>query len=122
MLMTWRQKMATTPLNRLRKQFSCKLRRQKPLYGKRIIGADGSFLRGVRHIRESKMRLRLLPSEYTPLSQTIFGLGGILLSFLNTQKTIDDIYELVREHYAEKGLTSEPSFESVTLAVNFLYL
>src|SRR3954467_10132101 len=36
MLMTWRQQMATTPLNRSRKQFSYKLRRQKPLYGKRM--------------------------------------------------------------------------------------
>ena len=37
MLMTWRQQMAATPLNRFRKQFSYKLRRQKPLYGKRMI-------------------------------------------------------------------------------------
>lgn len=68
--------MATTPLNRFRKQFSYKLRRQKPLYGKRINAkAFGAAIRGhwsvesnhyVRDVtlHEDESRIRIKPVNF----------------------------------------------------------
>lgn len=64
----------------------------------------------------------ILPTKHISLSESIFGLGGILLKNLNTPKTIDELWNIFSNKYNEKpSFPAYHNFDNVVLAVNLLY-
>ena len=63
----------------------------------------------------------LLPDKHITLAESILGLGGFILSFLDRPKTTDQIYQRVKESREDKSLPAFHDFDSVILALVFLY-
>ena len=64
----------------------------------------------------------LLPDTHIRLSESILGLGAVVLSFLDRPRTVDDLYLKVKAACADGSLPAFHDFDSVTLAVLFLYM
>lgn len=65
----------------------------------------------------------ILPTKHISLSESIFGLGGVLLKNLNTPKTIDDLWHIYSNKYNEKPqFPAYHNFDNLVLAVNLLFV
>lgn len=65
----------------------------------------------------------ILPSKHIRFSESLLGLGGILLSFVNEPKTVDEIWFKYSEiNNSKKGFPAYHNFDNVILALNYLYL
>lgn len=65
----------------------------------------------------------ILPSKHIRFSESLLGLGGVLLSFIHEPKTIDDIWFKYSEiNNSKSGFPAYHNFDNVILALNYLYL
>ena len=63
----------------------------------------------------------ILPAKHIKFSQSLIGLGGLILSFLKEPMTIDDIWA----KYSKTSKSKFPgyhTFDNVVLAANLLYV
>lgn len=63
----------------------------------------------------------LLPEKHIRLSESILGLGGFVLSSLDSSKTVDALWEELQEAAGKEEFPSKHSFENLVLAVDFLF-
>jgi hypothetical protein len=63
----------------------------------------------------------LLPDKHIFLAESLLGLGAFILGQLDRPKSIDDIHSRVYQANETEELPAFHNFESVTLAVLFLY-
>lgn len=65
----------------------------------------------------------ILPSKHIRLSESLLGLGGVILSLLKEPKTIDEIWFQFSEiNSNRKVLPAYHNFDNIVLALNYLYL
>ena len=64
----------------------------------------------------------ILPTKHISLSESIIGLGGIVLKNIETPKTIDDIWAIYSKNYNEKPtFPAYHDFDDLVLAIDLLY-
>lgn len=63
----------------------------------------------------------LLPAKHIALSESLLGLGGLLLEMLVSPKGIDELYLECNKRFRAKEYPSYHSFENVVLALDFLF-
>jgi hypothetical protein len=65
----------------------------------------------------------ILPSKHIRFSESLLGLGGVLLGFTKEPKTVDDIWLSYSEkNNSKNGFPAYHNFDNVILALNYLYL
>jgi len=65
----------------------------------------------------------ILPSKHIRFSESLMGLGGMLLSFINEPKSVDEIWFKYSEiNNSKKKFPAYHNFDNVILALNYLYL
>jgi len=65
----------------------------------------------------------ILPSKHIRFSESLMGLGGILLSFINEPKSVDEIWFKYSEiNNSKSKFPAYHNFDNVILALNYLYL
>lgn len=65
----------------------------------------------------------ILPSKHIRFSESLLGLGGVLLSFINEPISVDEIwYKFSEINNHEKKLPAYHNFDNVVLALNYLFL
>ncbi len=65
----------------------------------------------------------ILPSKHIRFSESLMGLGGILLSFINEPKSVDEIWFKYSEiNNSKRRFPAYHNFDNVILALNYLYL
>jgi len=66
--------------------------------------------------------LQLLPEKHVRLNETFLGLGACVLESLQSAKTLDTLWEDIREiKNKKKTLPPKVSFEDLVMAVDFLF-
>lgn len=64
----------------------------------------------------------ILPSKHIRFSESLFGLGGIILSLLKKPATVDEIWqEYSSINKRKKKLPAYHNFDNLILALNYLY-
>lgn len=63
----------------------------------------------------------LLPEKHIRLAESLFGLGGILLAWLDDPIVPDELWRICQIHSGTAVLPTHPTFDTFVLAVNFLY-
>jgi hypothetical protein len=63
----------------------------------------------------------LLPDKHIRLSESLLGLGAFVLSLLDKPQTADQLYLKVKDAREDGSLPAFHDFDSVSLAVLFLY-
>lgn len=63
----------------------------------------------------------LLPEKHITLAESVLGLGGVLLEVLDRPRSLDYLFKHVRTLKDEGKLAAFHDFDSITLAVTFLY-
>lgn len=63
----------------------------------------------------------LLPDKHITLSESILGLGCIILELLSSNKDIDELYIDLGSLYRKGVVEAYHSYENTVLAVSFLY-
>jgi hypothetical protein len=65
----------------------------------------------------------ILPSKHIRFSESLLGLGGIILNFINEPLTIDEIwYKYSKINNSKKEFPAYHNFDNVVLAIDYLYL
>ncbi len=65
----------------------------------------------------------ILPSKHIRISESLFGLGGIILGFLRKEdKTVDELWLKISKINNSKKLPAYHSFDNLVLALNYLFL
>ena len=65
----------------------------------------------------------ILPSKHLSLSESLLGLGGVILLILNEPKSVDDIWKKYIELKQNKTIIyAYHNFDDLILATNYLYL
>ncbi|MDA3884847.1 MAG: hypothetical protein PF638_04560 [Candidatus Delongbacteria bacterium] len=64
----------------------------------------------------------ILPSKHISLSESFFGLGGILLGFLKTPLTVDEIFNKYYKINNTKKFPAHHNFDNVILALDYLFI
>lgn len=64
----------------------------------------------------------ILPSKHIRLAESLFGLGGVLLGFLKTPLSIDEIWHKFSKINNSKRYPAYHSFDNVILALDYLFL
>ena len=65
----------------------------------------------------------ILPSKHLRFSESLLGLGGILLSLINDPKTVDEIwYKYSEINNTKKIFPAYHNFDNVILALNYLFV
>lgn len=63
----------------------------------------------------------LLPDKHIALSESLLGLGSLLLELVSTQMTIDEIYIEYGKRHRAGDYPAYHSYENVVLALDFLF-
>jgi hypothetical protein len=63
----------------------------------------------------------LLPDKHITLAESILGLGAVVLESLDRPRTIDYLFKTVRQLRDAGRMPAFHDFDTVTLAVLFLY-
>jgi hypothetical protein len=63
----------------------------------------------------------LLPEKHITLAESLIGLGGYVLASLAKPKTVDQLYQHVQEDWENKKFPAFHSYDSVVVAVLFLF-
>lgn len=63
----------------------------------------------------------LLPDKHISVAESLIGLGSFVLSELESAQAIDHVYDAVEEAVETDRLPAYHNFDSVTLAILFLY-
>jgi hypothetical protein len=65
----------------------------------------------------------ILPSKHIRFSESLLGLGGIILSIIKEPKTIDEIWFKFSEiNNDKKVFPAYHNFDNVVLALNYLFI
>ena len=65
----------------------------------------------------------ILPSKHIRFSESLLGLGGIVLSIIKEPKTIDEIWFKFSEiNNTKEGFPAYHNFDNIVLALNYLFL
>ncbi len=65
----------------------------------------------------------ILPSKHIRLSESLLGLGGVVLNMLKEPKTVDEIWLNFSEiNNTKKVLPAYHNFDNVVLALNYLFI
>jgi hypothetical protein len=65
----------------------------------------------------------ILPSKHIRFSESLLGLGGIVLNILKEPKTIDEIwFKFLEINNTKKVLPAYHNFDNVVLSLNYLFL
>lgn len=65
----------------------------------------------------------ILPTKHIKFTESLFGLGGYILKYIQINpKTVDEIWNKIRTLNKDKSFDAYHSFDSVILALNYLYL
>ena len=62
-----------------------------------------------------------MPDKHISLSESIIGLGCLVLEILTSKKNIDEIHIEIIKQYRKGVISSYHSYENTVLAVVFLY-
>lgn len=64
----------------------------------------------------------ILPNKHITVSQSLWGLGAFLLTFLDSPRTVDELWIKFEKINDTHQFPAKHSFERVVLALDFLYL
>lgn len=64
----------------------------------------------------------ILPNKHITVAQSLWGLAAFLLTFLDSPKTVDELWAKFEVINDSKHFPAKQSFERVVLALDFLYL
>jgi len=64
----------------------------------------------------------ILPSKHIRFSESLFGLGGILIGFLSSPKTIDELWNKYSKVNNTKKFPAYHDFDNVVLALDYLFV
>lgn len=65
----------------------------------------------------------ILPTKHTKLSESLLGLGGVILKMVKEPLTIDELWEEYQKINNSKNyFPAYHSFDNVVLALNFLFM
>ena len=65
----------------------------------------------------------ILPSKHIRFSESLLGLGGVILSIIKEPKTIDEIWFNFSEFNNDKRIfPAYHNFDNVVLALNYLFI
>ena len=66
--------------------------------------------------------VEFIPGKHVRLNETIIGLGAVLLSQLKESKTLDELWDGVRQlRQQRKSIPEKVSLEDIVLTIDFLY-
>jgi hypothetical protein len=63
----------------------------------------------------------LIPNKHINNSKSLLGLGCFIIETLSTPKTVDEIWNLFRKSREEERYATSHSFDSIILAIGFLF-
>ncbi|XHC25150.1 MAG: ABC-three component system middle component 6 [Phycisphaerales bacterium] len=63
----------------------------------------------------------LLPDKHISVAESILGLGAFILEQLDKETSVDRLYELTTSARETKALPAYHDFDSIVLAILFLY-
>lgn len=64
----------------------------------------------------------VLPNKHITISQSLLGLGGFILTFLNTPQTVDEIWKSLEKVSGSSKFPANHTFENMILAIDYLYI
>jgi len=65
----------------------------------------------------------ILPSKHIRFSESLLGLGGVILNIIKEPKTIDEIWFIFSEFNNNKrSFPAYHNFDNVVLALNYLFM
>ncbi len=64
----------------------------------------------------------ILPNKHITTSQSILGLGGYILTVLESPQTIEELWQDLEKTLGSPKFPSKHTFENMILALDFLYL
>lgn len=64
----------------------------------------------------------ILPGKHIRFSESLMGLGGILLSFLKTPSTIDELWLQYSKINDSKKFPAYHDFDNIVLALDYLFI
>lgn len=65
----------------------------------------------------------IMPGKHISMSESIFGLGGFVLSLLNTPKTLDKCWKELNKKYIDKNIIKKKhTLDTFILTIDFLYM
>jgi hypothetical protein len=64
----------------------------------------------------------ILPAKHIRVSESLLGLGGLLLHQLSEPMSIEDVWEQVQKATNTRSFPAYHSFDDMILALDFLYL
>ena len=64
----------------------------------------------------------ILPSKHTRYQESYIVISGVILTFLDTQLTLDEILDKYNNYLSDKGEKSIVSFESIVYAIDLLFI
>ncbi|MBU1044195.1 MAG: hypothetical protein KJ915_07340 [Candidatus Omnitrophica bacterium] len=63
----------------------------------------------------------ILPSKHVSISESLFGLGGILLKFLDKPKTLDELWWDYAKVNNTKQFPAHHGFDNIVFALDYLF-
>lgn len=64
----------------------------------------------------------ILPKKHIKVSESIFGLGSVVIELINKPKTFDDLWNDFQKVNNTKKLPSHHSLDNFVMALNFLFI
>ncbi len=80
------------------------------------------ILQRVIFTKNQPTKAMILPAKHISLAESLFGLGAYLLRFLDTPKTVDELWSAYLTVNDTDEFPAYHSFDNVILALDFLYL
>ncbi len=64
----------------------------------------------------------ILPNKHITISQSLLGLGGYILTCLDSPQTIDELWQHLERTLGSAKFPARHTFENMILALDFLFL
>jgi len=64
----------------------------------------------------------ILPDKHITISQSLLGLGGYILTVLDSPQTIDELWQQLEKTLGSSKFPTKHTFENMIMALNFLYM
>jgi len=64
----------------------------------------------------------ILPNKHITISQSLLGLGGYILTILESPQTIDELWLYLEKTLGSSKFPTKHTFENMILALDFLYV
>ena len=70
-----------------------------------------------------ELRTRILPSKHIRLSESLLGLGAIILDIIKTPRSIDELwFEFSKINNSKETFPAYHDFDNLILAINYLFI